>query len=93
MKAVAVLTVTPAALVSTSGPLVATNGTGTVRLVALWLMKLVVRLPVPKRTPITLSSPLPVRMIDVPAGPVAGAKLLTRWARPGKVSSNRASSR
>ena len=76
MKAEPLPTLTRAPVLSVMMPVAATTGTSTVRLVADWLTKLVVSVPVPKRTPVTVLRPVPVKVTLVPAGPLAGAKLV-----------------
>ena len=88
MKLVPLLTLLPVLVVSVSRPVLLTTGTGTVRLVADWLTKFVASVPVPKRTPVTVLRPVPVRVTLVPASPLAGAKLAMVWARPLNGSSN-----
>ena len=80
----ALLTPAPVFVVSRTVPVAATTGTRTVRLVADWLTKFVVSVPVPKRTPFTVLRPVPVKVTLVPAGPLAGAKLVMVWAWAGR---------
>ena len=77
-------------LVTVITPVVATTGTSTVRLEADCATKLVMSVPVPKRTPVTASRPAPVMVTGVPGSPLAGAKLLMAGQVPGAAASTTA---
>ena len=80
VKAVPLLPPVLVFVVSRTVPVVATTRIRTVRLVADWLTKFVVPVPVPKRTPVTLPRFVLMKVTLVPVGSLAGAKLVMVWA-------------